>query len=258
MNEERWRKVEVGFTGAVAVFTLVLGIVSIGQWHVARRTLNESEKAFVYVGGIEIRPSDLNKLKPVTPNKNADIVIHLTNSGTTPARNVLTHGNVAWIQIDLDQFEFPDYPFPAYEKAGPLFIAPKQTVDIRMSIPALVVLSVREQFSPLTVWGHIEYRDDVLHDRHRTWFCQNFLSRGSDPIVSEGDVFAPCYRHNCSDDDCAEPSDFTFPTAQPMTANVEIVVPNALLASPTPIPTPGSQKQTRRGLGGGGVTNQRH
>jgi hypothetical protein len=249
---DKWRIAEVFFAGAIAFFTLALSVVSYFQYDAARKAarraiqanrvaqqaLMESEKGFVYVSKIDIQPSDFIKLRPLHVETNAQLVIQLTNSGNTPARAVHCHGNAVWIPTDLDQFAFPDYPIPAYEKAGSTLLAPKQIMDVRFPIPAVVVLSAREHLSALIVYGHIEYRDDVLHASHRTWFCQGFRSEGNDPAVSDGDIFGQCYQHNCSDNDCGKPWNWTFPAGAPMNVSVSVAVPNNLLGTPSPTPTP--------------------
>jgi hypothetical protein len=236
-----WRRVEVGFTVVVAFATVTLGITSYFQYdsarkaarratqanRIAKEALTQAQKAFVFVSGIDMQR------KAVPPElirtANAEIVISVINSGNTPARRVLFTANDMFDATE--NFDYPDF-IPSNK--FPMFLGPKQLVQMQISLSYLSALSIREGYMQLKVYGHIEYLDDILHADHRTWFCFNYLPHLIAPRQIGGgeDVFSACLEHNCMDSDCPEPWDYRPRISAPIFNNAEVEIPRT--ATPTP------------------------
>jgi hypothetical protein len=89
MND-RWRGLEVGFAGIVALFTIVLAIVSYWQWTVATDTANAAkENADAAIAGVRawlaVIDFDVPDLKDINT---VEFKIKVKNVGKTPSTGV--------------------------------------------------------------------------------------------------------------------------------------------------------------------------
>jgi hypothetical protein len=226
----RWsslEKTQALFNLFLVVFTAGLWWSSCQQWSVARTEVEEAHKAFVFASAFEIRPHATPE-QAVDPNDRAaaEITVSVYNSGDTPARSLFIHSSA-----NLSRSPAPDYPdilMPNTPSQEPLFLAPRQTTEMPLVTNEFDMMAVREGRTPLTVYGHIEYTDDVLHKQHRTWFCAVYKTHLSLKVghVTGIDTFARCPEHNCADDDCPEPWDYQPPTAQgPSKGTISVQAP---------------------------------
>lgn len=135
--KDKWRVTELGFSGAVALFTLVLSVVSYFQYDAARKAarramrankiakkaLVDVQRAYIFSTGITVS-NTTGKL----PNESPDIdyamlFANFENSGNTPARKA-TH-----IQTYCVTNPIPDLP-PDFDFAYPKAAAPTPTMVI--------------------------------------------------------------------------------------------------------------------------------
>lgn len=199
------------------------------------QTLQASEQAFIFVTGVEIRPHDPVPYEFIKTAP-AYVIVKIKNSGNTVARQLHTSMNM--MVNPSDNFDYPDF---AGGQRNPDFLGPQYETSLVLSTTYANMLSVRQGYSRLKVYGHIEYVDAVLNKPHRTWFCYDYMSIPAAPHTVGYETFDPCDGHNCIDDDCQEPWDFMPKVVQPIEGPVTLDLP------PTPTTTATSTPVARRG-----------
>jgi len=243
------------FDGLLFIATCAYVVVSHGQLHAMKKTLGQvktqtsltkqgleqTQKAFVYVSNVSISPTTMPPTLDALRNSESFVILDVTNSGNTPARAVNMTINCYFSVLTKD-FKFPDF-IKNPININPIFFAPRQDRVLSVPIPTHGALSTREGLNPLTVYGHIEYRDDVFSRHHRTWFCYQYAAgQLVEPYNKDTkfiDIFYSCPQHNCSDDDCPEPKGWKPPLEEPYLIPSPFRIPQYML-SPQPSPAPSS------------------
>jgi hypothetical protein len=164
----------------IAIFTIVLALVGIGQVCVARLQwitykaqtdiFKTQNRAFVFLEKLEWEPM------AITDNRESEwrAIAIVKNSGNTPARDLLMEIQKIGITDSLlDVFSFA----PNYKTAKKIFIGPQTSVRIdgpRFSIRDIERSNSAEEKRHFLIWGWLEY-DDVFPstERHRTEFCMD-------------------------------------------------------------------------------------
>jgi hypothetical protein len=173
----------------------------IATWYqswLARETLHQSERAFVYVK--ELHLMGVDPAHPIPQGKTGGISIDFKNSGSTPARNV-TH----WITACVKRGLLPrDYSYPRVNPNGDIYLIPPHSDSkdfVALSPSLLEAIRDSKAVSPI-VWGSIAY-SDVFYVTHQTQFC--FFYGGS-VVGAEGpsNIWTMCPQHNCIDEDCPD------------------------------------------------------
>ena len=198
---DKWRTLEVAFAGVVALFTIVLAVISIKQWDVSRKGLRRTQKAltltreglidvqraFLYATGAEIIEDPAN---PTVDHLN----IHLQNSGITQARSAVVVGNVCTRATDLPK----DFSYPTFTQAPRAggTIPPKAEPIIIVDLGKSQTQQTKTHQTKMFVWGDLTYRD-VFNVKHLTEFCMAYRGQQGSQTL-----FDPCLKHNCEDDQC--------------------------------------------------------
>ncbi|MGO9120789.1 MAG: hypothetical protein ACLQPD_24665 [Desulfomonilaceae bacterium] len=160
------------FTGALAIFTIVLVAVSIYQVAVIRRTTRRQLRAYVFIDSVDIinaiAPPENASLPEGTPDYQPTIGpivrIVIKNSGQTPAYDMICWGHIY----------FSDYPLtsplpyidqkvvsPPIKSKLPVPAEGKTFKDLVMPLPltATQIGYLREATHAIYVYGNINYRD---------------------------------------------------------------------------------------------------
>lgn len=187
------------FTLALAAFTLVLAVSTVGLWkatwnaaHLSEVQHIRSNRAFVYLHRFEhitVTEGGVNSMR---------VTAFFKNSGNTPTKNAL-------ISVEVAQFdgEIPDdFAYPLTKPATVAFIGPDAEIAAPyIDIPMAQVGQIANGVLRSYIYGNVHYRDVFkgTYD-HTTEFCFKF-----DATVSHAGGwwvgFIPYGPRNRSDDD---------------------------------------------------------
>jgi hypothetical protein len=188
------------FLVATTVATGLAAYFTYGQWTTARDTLVVSERAFVYLAGVNSLVT-----KDPDPKKGEFLTVFttLTNGG-----NTRTTGLELWVRCATSATKLVE-PWGLLhqetEEHEPLVVAPKSNVPVPCSFKKSDVGDMADGRLFGYLMGDIRYRDIFEpNNRHVTQFSLavtvNKYTEGS-PFVVESQV-SPIGKHNCADEDC--------------------------------------------------------
>jgi hypothetical protein len=195
-------------TIAIAAFTGTLWWSTSRTADIAKRSLTEVQRAFVFVESF-----DLKQLPGADPERPFYCSNVWKNSGTT--RTVRGRNYISWKPFGEplpEDFSFPDIN-QNHKEYPSLLIGPGGTIIGQMlEIPFQYVRRAAEQECHLYVWGWCEYNDVFPGTRrHRTEFCVK-IQPVSKPFDAEepgkhaaGLQFSYHTKHNGADEDCLKP-----------------------------------------------------
>ncbi|MGD0289816.1 MAG: hypothetical protein ABSC63_09220 [Candidatus Binataceae bacterium] len=212
---DAWRKTEVFFAGAVALFTVVLGCVSLAQWcamlqanETNREALVSVQRAYVFVAPVPtlkiLKESTGVKATPAKTVEGYLFQFQYNNSGTTPPKEM--RGYINWYAKPVTKgFTYPDQ---GNAQTIPLVIPPKGNLN---GTPFLMspelMKAVYKDGAPLYFYGWTRYRDVFKKTpEHVTKFCYS-VNAMTDPIDATHDTVIAlnlCPEHNCYDDECKD------------------------------------------------------
>jgi hypothetical protein len=222
------------FDDPVAFFTLVLAISTIGLWvvtwrsgvrnstdmqrsvRVAERALESVERAFVFVRGF----AQIAETGHDGRVRQWAIMPVIYNSGSTPSRNMLLHGNIDVRYDELpDDFDFPDkWEEGKPREHIPTFIGPHADIwMIPLGAYVVDLSKVNSGVKKIYLWGWIDYNDTFPNtERHRTEFCHQIVRVGDiNNPVGNPLVIQAYKRHNGADSECyRQPAPYVLPTPQ--------------------------------------------
>lgn len=169
-------------TVAIAIATVVYGVVSIFQYGEMRHDAVVSERA--WVGPINAG------IKPRTTKAGTYFKVPFSNHGQTPALNVRS-----WIGYTNNERQIPKRDPIGNSQSANMVLFPNElgnTSTMDNLLPADDVNAIKAGALILYVYGTIAY-DDAFGHRHWTQFC--FI-----PNRVWG-AFAPCREHNGTDNE---------------------------------------------------------
>jgi hypothetical protein len=186
-------------TFVLAIAGIVYTVFSILQWSVMRQTMENGERAFVFVkdpflvgdGG-----------KPGVPSgKPAWLAMNLMNSGETPARDAKVAFDYCATAGELpDNFSFA----PGPTKQPIMLLAPKSEGQTSFQLPDTVLYDLEAGKRNLFVYGEVSYTD-IFGEWHKTEFCSKYRGfvLNMDGTMDKF-IWSACDKHNCHDGDCPE------------------------------------------------------
>lgn len=184
-HEDKLRKTEVRFAGAVAFFACVQVGVSYYQWDISRQALKMAERPWVIPKGI-------------TFDSLGNLTRKLSNSGQTPALSVRT--GLQWRSFETDApnwlasqastIEADSNASKADLPAGIVFPGHEYNLTLLVKKePALAeaIQRARQGEARMYLISCIEYVD-AFEQKHTTTYC-NYVERDSDilPFCTYGD-----------------------------------------------------------------------
>ena len=203
-DPEKWSSdgITAAATASIAIFTIVLVIVTNRQARLTKDALIHTQRAFVFVRNGQIA---VGKDFQTDKVKNFTVSVTWENSGDTPTKNLRMKINRRVNPDPLpDDFDFPDY----YIGDIHTLMGPKSTINsVPLEISTEEMRAVREGEAHLYVWGWAEY-DDVFPGtkRHRTEFCQKWWVGGDLINASKFSAgFTWYHQHNGADTECMKP-----------------------------------------------------
>ena len=151
-----------------------------------RQSLEIVERAWV-------GPTDLKLIRKPTPSEDVTIDVFWTNTGRTPALNVIVRR-----MIHLSYEPVPQFPTPAEEfwltgflSKATLFPGATSKGSSSLQVSEQEVNLINQGEAWIYLFGAIDY-EDVFGKRHRTQFC-NVYKPGPRPFFSD------CEQHNRAD-----------------------------------------------------------
>jgi hypothetical protein len=204
LDPEKWSSegVTAAATLSIAVFTIVLVVVTNRQARLTKDALIYTQRAFVFVRNGQIAIGKDFKTDKV---KNFKVSVTWENSGDTPTKNMRMMINRFVTPEPLpDDFDFPDYEIGDIHT----LLGPKSTISsVPLEISTEEMRAVREDESHLYVWGWAEYGDVFPGTkRHRTEFCQKWWVGGDLINASKFSAgFTWYHQHNGADGECMKP-----------------------------------------------------
>jgi hypothetical protein len=203
-DPEKWSSegITAAATLSIAIFTIVLVVVTNRQARLTKDALVYTQRAFVFVRNGQI---SIGKDFQTEKIKNFKASVTWENSGDTPTKNLRLMINLA-VRPDIlpDDFDFPDYEIGDI----PTLLGPKaSTSSAALELTREQMRAVREGEAHLYIWGWAEY-DDVFPGtkRHRTEFCQKWWIGGD--LINPGKFsagFTWHHQHNGADGECMKP-----------------------------------------------------
>lgn len=139
------------FTWSLRQSTEKLWIASERQLNVAERSLVQTERAFIYMGDIDIRMVD-----PPAEPKVFRVFPMWNNGGTTVTRNLVFSHTFRTFQGGPGQ----QFAYPYFDPPSPAFLGPKAlNGDVTIDIPYSDVAAAEREGSILLLWVRADYGD---------------------------------------------------------------------------------------------------
>jgi hypothetical protein len=181
----------IGLTAAIALFALCAVGVGVVQWHAMEGQLGEMRNSGIdarnamrldqraWVGVVKVNSFDLR----IGPN--FSVPFDMTNSGKTPALNVMTKTSLK--TIEKRESFIPTYSDPTPTKPSRGVIQPQMHMELS-SLPANISPTQYEDIENgrgiLYAYGDITY-DDIFGLTHETTFCVMYWTGLAGPILCD-------------------------------------------------------------------------
>ena len=172
------------------------------QGQIARQTLIDSLRPFLYVPGVHIVGGG--------PDGKGQYVIkiNITNSGQTQARKMITTDGLGTVQgFPPPEWEPPtDFDFKEVAKTFFDLVPPKEYAQVFIPIDTGFVSAIKAHTKTVIVYGTIRYCD-IFKSVHMTRFCQKFefWTLDAKHENQETFLFGPCgAAHSCDDNNCPD------------------------------------------------------